>query len=57
MKDFKDNGDGIIDQKYEESTDVAGGRKKDMFSWGFFALVGCVLFALYEIIRSVIYFF
>jgi len=48
----------VVDEQYNESGDAVGTEKKKVeYSWGFFALVGCVILGLYEVIRAIIYFF
>lgn len=48
----------VIDQAYKETAeDARTGKKESRFGLGFYVLVGCVIFALVEIVLSISYFF
>lgn len=58
MKEKETFEEPVVDEKYVESTEsIESARKDGKYSWGFYALCGCVVFALYEIISSIVYFF
>lgn len=48
----------VVDEKYvdEGEGQVLGGKDRKL-SWGFYVLCGCVLFALYELLSSILFFF
>ena len=58
MEEKKNQNEPVIDQQYTETSDkVRTGKKDTKFGLGFYMLVGCVIFALVEIVISISYFF
>lgn len=58
MEEKKNQNEPVVDQQYTETSDeVRTGKKDGKFGLGFYMLVGCVIFALVEIVISISYFF
>lgn len=46
-----------VDERYVESQDAESRKGGDTRHWGFYVLVGCIVYALFELVRSILFFF